>query len=118
MSDEPRKSAKTLEPGTIDRTRRNIGSIDRSEADAIAKKLGGEVLHERSVITSSSMPSKKRTVVSSSVKASGLSSADIAAKSAALSATSNLSNKPSTTVSQLKTDFLNCQHENLNLLTS
>ncbi len=103
MSDEPRKSAKTLEPGTIDRTRRNIGSIDRSEADAIAKKLGGEVLHERSVISSSSMPSKKRTVVSSSVKASGLSSADIAAKSAALSATSNLSNKPSTTVSQIVT---------------
>ncbi|HAO29957.1 MAG TPA: hypothetical protein DCQ43_01270, partial [Treponema sp.] len=103
MSDEPRKSAKTLEPGTIDRTRRNIGSIDPSEADAIAKKLGGEVLHERSVISSSSMPSKKRTVVSSSVKASGLSSADIAAKSAALSATSNLSNKPSTTVSQIVT---------------
>ena len=35
-------------PGTLDNTRKNIGDIDREEAKLMAKKLGGEVMYERS----------------------------------------------------------------------
>ena len=35
-------------PGTLDKTRKAIGNIDPQEAAAMAKKLGGEVLNERS----------------------------------------------------------------------
>lgn len=35
-------------PGTLDNTRKNIGDIDREEARLMAKKLGGEVMYERS----------------------------------------------------------------------
>lgn len=34
-------------PGTLDKTRKNIGSLDAQEAQNMAKKLGGEVLYER-----------------------------------------------------------------------
>ena len=101
MADDHPK--RTLEPGTIDRTRRNIGAIGKDEAEALSKKLGGEILQERSVPSTTPMPTRKSYATSPSVKASGLSSADIAAKSAALTATSNLSNKPSTTVNQIVT---------------
>ncbi len=57
MGDSP---AKTLEPGAIDRTRQNIGPIDPKEALEIQKKLGGEVLKERSVpVDSSKMPGSR-----------------------------------------------------------
>ena len=39
-------------PGTLDKTRKAIGDIDPKEAATMAKKLGGEVLNERSVPTS------------------------------------------------------------------
>ena len=38
---------RTLEPGTIDKTRKNIGPIDAQEAAAMQKILGGEVLREK-----------------------------------------------------------------------
>jgi|WetSurMetagenome_2_1015567.scaffolds.fasta_scaffold05373_5 hypothetical protein len=39
--------ATTWAPGTLDQTRKNIGTIDSSEAQKMAKVLGGEVLKER-----------------------------------------------------------------------
>lgn len=47
MSDEINKTADWA-PGTLDKTRKNIGEIDASEAADMAKKLGGQVLYERS----------------------------------------------------------------------
>lgn len=35
-------------PGTLDKTRKNIGEISEQEANDMAKKLGGKVLYERS----------------------------------------------------------------------
>lgn len=52
MSDEIKRTA-NWEPGTLDKTRRNIGNIEADEAADMAKKLGGEVMYERSERTSS-----------------------------------------------------------------
>lgn len=46
MADEINKIA-DWEPGTLDKTRKNIGNIDEKEAATMAKKLGGEVYYER-----------------------------------------------------------------------
>jgi len=46
-------------PGTLDRTRKAIGEIDSAEAQAMAKKLGGEVMYEKSVKSSSGERSSK-----------------------------------------------------------
>lgn len=35
-------------PGTLDRTRKAIGNIDSAEAQVMAKKLGGEIMYEKS----------------------------------------------------------------------
>lgn len=56
MSDEINKTA-DWEPGTLDKTRKNIGNIDESEAATMAKKLGGQVLYEKT--TSGSSASKQ-----------------------------------------------------------
>ncbi|MCR5763001.1 MAG: hypothetical protein K6G00_06430 [Treponema sp.] len=72
----------TYEPGTLDHTRQNIGPIDMQEALEMQKKLGGEIIQERSEpVNSQNMPhrSPRRTVV----KSSGMSSSDVSAKSAA-----------------------------------
>ncbi|MBQ5472874.1 MAG: hypothetical protein IIT58_12855 [Treponema sp.] len=46
MSDnKPRES--DWEPGTLDRTRRAIGEIDPAEAQVMTKKLGGEIMYEK-----------------------------------------------------------------------
>ena len=37
-------------PGTLDKTRKAIGDIDPQEAATMAKKLGGQVLNERSIL--------------------------------------------------------------------
>lgn len=42
-------------PGTLDRTRKAIGDIDPITAEVMSKKLGGEVMYERSVNASSSI---------------------------------------------------------------
>lgn len=47
MSDDTIKTA-DWEPGTLDKTRKNIGSIDAFEAAEMTKKLGGQVLYEKS----------------------------------------------------------------------
>ena len=41
------KRTANWEPGTLDKTRKNIGSLDADEAANMARKLGGEVLYER-----------------------------------------------------------------------
>lgn len=46
MHDEIKRTA-DWEPGTLEKTRRNIGLIDDAEAASMARKLGGEVLYER-----------------------------------------------------------------------
>ena len=73
-----------LEPGTLDKTRRNIGPIEADEALEMQKKLGGQILKERSVEPDTkSLPRSKRR--ETFIKASGKSSSDISSKSAALS---------------------------------
>lgn len=47
MSDEITRTA-NWEPGTLDKTRKNIGNISETEAALMAKKLGGQVMYERS----------------------------------------------------------------------
>lgn len=47
MSEENFRTA-DWEPGTLDKTRKNIGQIDPLEAASMAKKLGGQNLYERS----------------------------------------------------------------------
>ncbi len=60
-------------PGTLDKTRKNIGDISDKDAAAMAKKLGGEVLYERSANSSGSGNTNKtgRIVRQSSGGASG-----------------------------------------------
>lgn len=47
MSDEINKTADWA-PGTLDKTRKNIGDISATDAADMAKKLGGQVMYERS----------------------------------------------------------------------
>ena len=47
MSDETIKTADWA-PGTLDNTRKNIGDLSDVEAADMAKKLGGEIMYERS----------------------------------------------------------------------
>lgn len=47
MSDEINKTA-NWEPGTLEKTRKNIGNISENEAATMAKKLGGQVMYEKS----------------------------------------------------------------------
>lgn len=46
MSDEINRTANWA-PGTLDKTRKNIGDISDKDAAAMAKKLGGQVMYER-----------------------------------------------------------------------
>ncbi len=48
MADETISRTADWEPGTLEKTRQNIGNIDASEAAAMAKKLGGQNLYEKS----------------------------------------------------------------------
>lgn len=48
-------------PGTLDKTRKAIGDIDPSEAEIMTKKLGGEVMYERSENKNSLSRSTKGT---------------------------------------------------------
>ena len=108
-NDSERGAPRSFEPGTIDKTRRAIGPIDTDEAQKMMKVLGGEVLPERSApIDPNTLP--KQTRRPEVIRASGLSSSDIAAKSAALTATSNHTNQTasvaqiSNTARRIKTD--------------
>ncbi|MCF0242795.1 MAG: hypothetical protein HUK25_09160 [Treponema sp.] len=59
MSDDISKS-KTAdwEPGTLDKTRKNIGDLSAVEAKEMAEKLGGEVFYEKSSSSSSTQNSQ------------------------------------------------------------
>lgn len=83
------KPARSFAPGTLDKTRKAIGPVDAYEAQRMAGILGGEVLPERSEPINYDLFPKSKKVINTRVKATGLSSADISAKSASLSATSN-----------------------------
>ncbi len=48
-------------PGTLDRTRKAIGQLQPGEAEMMSKKLGGEVMYERSEKTSQNTKSVKGT---------------------------------------------------------
>ncbi len=50
-------------PGTLDKTRKNIGEISDSDAADMAKKLGGQVLYERSAGGGSSGSNKAGRIV-------------------------------------------------------
>ena len=52
MADEINRTA-DWEPGTLDKTRKNIGQIDEKEAATMAKKLGGQVMYERTTSSNS-----------------------------------------------------------------
>ena len=60
MADEINKTA-DWEPGTLDKTRRNIGQIDEKEAATMAKKLGGQVLYERTTSSAAASHSNGAT---------------------------------------------------------
>ena len=63
MSDEINRTA-DWEPGTLDKTRKNIGDISDIDAASMAKKLGGQVMYERSTTSSgSSTPNKTGRIV-------------------------------------------------------
>lgn len=98
-TDSEKRTPRSFDPGTLDKTRQAIGPIDTDEALKMAKIIGGEVLPERSApIDPKTLPKQHHRP--EIIKASGLSSTDIAEKSAALSATS-LNTKPSASVNQL-----------------
>ena len=86
MSDLNDKKSRAFAPGTLEQTRKNIGAIDPAEALAMQKKLGGEILPERPTpINMDNLPKRRQVVVGGHVKASGLSSSDVASRSAAAS---------------------------------
>lgn len=77
MDGEVKKTA-DWEPGTLDKTRKNIGSLDADEAANMARKLGGEVLYERtssgSGMPTGRAPSKPQSKNNSQSKSSSSSS--------------------------------------------
>ncbi len=50
-------------PGTLDKTRKNIGDISDKDAADMAKKLGGQVLYERTSSAGGSSPNKAGRIV-------------------------------------------------------
>ena len=77
MDGEVKKTA-DWEPGTLDKTRKNIGSLDADEAANMARKLGGEVLYERtssgSGMPTGRAPSKPQSKNNSQSKSSSSNS--------------------------------------------
>lgn len=81
MADEINKTADWA-PGTLDKTRKNIGDISEKDAAAMAKKLGGQVMYERSSNNSSGGGNPKagrivRQTSGSSSSSSGSSSSNL-----------------------------------------
>lgn len=88
MSDQ-NSPKRTLEPGTLDKTRKNIGPIDDAEAIAMQKILGGEILKEKAApIDYSKMP-KNRNRREAVVRASGKMSSDVSNESARFGSSSS-----------------------------
>ena len=79
MSDRPEAK---WEPGTLDKTRQNIGPIDAEEAKKMMQKLGGEVFAEKSApIDYSAFPKSKEF----SKRAVGRSASSVASQTASAS---------------------------------
>ena len=83
MEDGKRPKEADWAPGTLDRTRKAIGDIDSAEAQAMAKKLGGEIMYEKSL--PSQAPSSKGTgrIVRNSTAGGGSASGSSAGASRA-----------------------------------
>lgn len=91
-NDSNNSPARSFAPGTFEQTRRNIGPLDPQEALEMQKKLGGEILPERSApIDPSTLPKSRssRIVVGGKVRTSGMTSSDATAKAAANSSSSS-----------------------------
>jgi hypothetical protein len=97
--DLDKHAPRSFAPGTLDKTRKAIGPLDQDEAHKMAEVLGGEILPERSApIDPKTLPNRTRRP--EVIKTSGLSSSDIAEKSAALTATAP-NTKPTASVNQI-----------------
>ena len=98
--DQPQK---LLEPGTLDKIRRNIGPIDAAEALEMQKKLGGQILKERSAEPDdNSLPRSKRR--ETFIKASGKTSSDVSSRSASLSSLSKTNQDDANEARKIKND--------------
>lgn len=60
MSDEFRSKTADWEPGTLEKTRKNIGSLTDSEAKEMTHILGGEIMYEKTSSGSSSISGSKQ----------------------------------------------------------
>ena len=60
MSDDFKSMTADWEPGTLEKTRKNIGDLSESEAREMSQKLGGQVLYEKSSPASSASRSTKQ----------------------------------------------------------
>ena len=94
-----KKPIARYEPGELDKTRKNLGEIDKIEAQKMMQRLGGEIGIEKSVqFDPKSMPRKDRVYVSKRVNNGPPNSSSI-------SATTNTQNhkKQTTKIKQLPT---------------
>ena len=73
MAEEINKTADWA-PGTLDKTRKNIGDISDKDAAVMAKKLGGQVMYERSSTNSAPSQNKGGRIVRQQSSGSGSSS--------------------------------------------
>ena len=86
MAEEINKTADWA-PGTLDKTRKNIGDISDKDAAAMAKKLGGQVMYERTTPTAASSSNKTGRIVRNTTPSGGSSSSSSSSNgSSALSA--------------------------------
>ena len=73
------KVEQSWEPGTLDRTRKNIGVLSEEEAKRMTKVLGGEILQEKSApIDYNSLPKNQvyaKRAVGKSANSASLSGA-------------------------------------------
>ena len=69
MAEEINKTADWA-PGTLDKTRKNIGDISEKDAAVMAKKLGGQVMYERTTPSAGS-PNKAGRIVRNNSSSGG-----------------------------------------------
>ncbi|MBQ0039927.1 MAG: hypothetical protein KBS64_05830 [Treponema sp.] len=86
---EQNSPKRTLEPGTLDKTRKNIGPIDDAEAIEMQKILGGEILKERYVPSEPINTPNRNRHRETVIRASGKSSSDISSASASFGSSSS-----------------------------
>ncbi|MBC6713240.1 hypothetical protein [Treponema sp. Marseille-Q3903] len=81
MNDDHVRKTADWEPGTLDKTRKNIGEISDTDAATMAKKLGGEILYERSFSASSAANSGNSSKAGRIMRQSGSGSSGSGANS-------------------------------------